>query len=101
MDIAKRFGATIDVDDPAPDSEGTFFVKRREDVYHEQFVRGLLGVLGTTDRLVLHHCSGFALVVLSYERAQQLQAFSWIETVGSVQFDAERFAAVLGTSPPA
>lgn len=99
MDIADQFGATIDVEGPAPDTEGTFFVKRRAGVDHEQFMVGLLGVLGDPDRLVMHHRSGFAVVVLPYGRAKRLEAYPWVELVGGIQFDPEQFAAVTGMHP--
>ncbi len=100
MDMAERFGADITVEGPAPDVVGTFLVKRPESVDHDQFMVGLLGAIGSPDRLVMHHRSGFAVVVLSYGRAQRLKAYPWVETVGGIRFDPERFAAVTGTSAP-
>lgn len=100
MNVAERFDAKIEVDGPDPDAEGTFFVKRRGDVDHDQFMVGLLSFLGTRDRLVLHHRSGFALVVLSYARAHRLRSYPWVQVVAGVQFDPERFAEVTGLQPP-
>lgn len=100
MTVAERFGATVEVTGPDPDTEGFFFVKRSESVDHDEFVTGLLGLLGTAGRLVLHHRSGFAIVRLPFERAQRLTRFPWIETVGGIRFDPERFAALTGAVDP-
>jgi hypothetical protein len=96
MSVAERFGASVDITGPDPETEGFFFVKRREGVDHEAFVTGLLGLVGTTGRLVLHHRSGFAVVRLPYGRARRLGRLPWIDTVGGVRFDPEQFAAVAG-----
>ena len=96
MSVAERFGASIEVDGPDPETEGFFLVTRREAVDHEAFVTGLLGLFGTGGRLVLHHPSGFAIVGMSFGRAQRLKQFQWVEAVGGVQFDPERLATVTG-----
>jgi hypothetical protein len=100
VDIAERFGATIRVQGPDDEAEGTFFVKHRDDVDHTQFMVRLLGVVGDADRLVMHHRSGFAVVVVPYGLAKRLSALPWVETVGGVQFDPEQFAAVTGMQLP-
>ena len=100
MDIAEVFDADIAVTGPDPNAEGHFFVKRQDDVDHDEFVVGLLGFLGDTDRLALHHRSGFAIVRLPYGRAQRLKQVPGVAVVGGVQFDPERFAAVTGMEPP-
>ncbi|EMA57181.1 hypothetical protein [Halorubrum lipolyticum] len=94
--VAERFGASIEVAGPDPEAEGFFFVKRAETVDHEAFVTGLLGLVGTTGRLVLHHRSGFAIVRLPHGRARRLGQLPWIDAVGGVRFDPERFAAMTG-----
>lgn len=94
VDMAELFDAKIEVDGPDPDDVGTFFVKRRPDVDHEQFMVALLGVIGNPDRLLVHHRSGFAVVRLPFGRAQRLRAYPWVEVVGGVRFDPEQFAAV-------
>ena len=96
MSVAERFGASIEVSGPEADSEGFFFVERPDAVDHDAFVTGLLGLVGTSGRLVLHHRSGFAVVRISYERAQRLRRLPWIATVGGVGFNPEQFAAVTG-----
>lgn len=96
VDMAELFDAEIRVDGPDPDDVGTFFVERRSDVDHEEFMVALLGVLGNPDRLLVHHRSGFAVVRLPFGRAQRLRAYPWVETVGGVRFDPEQFAAVTG-----
>ena len=96
MSVAERFGASIEVTGPDPETEGFFFVKRREEIDHEAFVTGLLGLVGTAGRLVLHHRSGFAIVRLPHGRAQRLGRLPWIDTVGGIRFDPERFAAMAG-----
>ena len=96
MNIAERFGASVSVEGPDPESEGFFFVKRRAEIDHDTFVTGLLGLLGTAGRLVLHHRSGFAIVRLPFGRAQRLKRYTWIETVGGIRFDPAQFAAVTG-----
>ena len=98
MSIAERFGASIEVAGPDPGAEAFFFVKRREDIDHDAFVTGLLGLIGTAGRLVLHHQSGFAVVRLPHGRAQRLGRLPWIEAVGGIRFDPEQFAAMTG--PP-
>jgi len=95
MTIAERFGASIEVAGPDPKTEG-FFVKRRDAVDHDAFVTGLLGLVGTSGRLVLHHQSGFAIVRLSHGRAQRLGRLPWVDTVGGIRFDPEQFAAIAG-----
>ncbi len=97
MNIAERFGASIDVRRPDADAEGFFFVKRRDDVDHDVFVTGLLGVIGRADRLVLHHRTGFAVVRVSFDRSRRLSRLPWIETVGGIRFDPEQFAAIAGS----
>ena len=97
MNIAERFGATIQLNGPNPDTEGFYFVKRPDDVDHTAFVTALLGIIGSPDRLVFHHRSGFAVVKISFDRAQRLRRLPWTLTVGGVGFDPERFAAVTGT----
>lgn len=99
MDIADRFDAKIEVEGPDPGMEGTFLVTRQADVDHEQFMVGVLAFLGDSNRLVMHHRSGFALVTLPYGRAQRLKRYPWVETIGGVQFDPARFAAVTGAGP--
>lgn len=99
MNIAERFGATIEISGPAPDDEGTFFIKRPLEVDHDAFVTGLLGVIGNPDRLVLHHRNGFAIVRLPFGRAERLKRYPWIAAVGGVNFDPEQFAAVMGPPP--
>lgn len=96
VDMAELFDAKVEVDGPDPDEVGTFFVTRRPDVDHDEFMVALLGLLGTPDRLLVHHRSGFAVVRLPFGRAQRLRAYPWVETVGGVRFDPERFAAVTG-----
>jgi hypothetical protein len=98
MDMAERFDADITVEGPSPNTVGTFLVKRPEGIDHDQFMVGLLGAIGSPDRLVMHHRSGFAVVVLPYGRAQRLKAYPWVETVGGIRFDPERFAAVTGAT---
>ena len=92
--MAELFDARIEVDGPDPDDVGTFFVKRRPDVDHEQFMVALLGFLGNPDRLLVHHRSGFAVVTLPFGRARRLRAYPWVEVGGGVRFDPEQFAAV-------
>ena len=99
MNIAERFGATIEISGPDPDAEGTFFVKRPDGIDHDAFVTGLLGVIGNSDRLVLHHRAWFAIVQLPFGRAQRLKRYPWIAAVGGVNFDPEQFAAVMGPPP--
>jgi|GEM_PF-341699 len=94
--IVERFGASVDITGPDPDADGFFFVKRPATVDHDAFVTGLLGVIGATDRLVVHHRSGFAIVRISHGLAGRLRTFSWIDAVGAVQFDPTQFAAVTG-----
>lgn len=96
MSLIERFGATVELNGPDPETEAFFFVKRQDAIDHEAFVTGLLGLLGTSGRLVLHHRSGFAVVRLPFGRAQRLKQFSWIKTVGGIRFDPEQFAAVAG-----
>lgn len=98
MNIAERFGATIEVDGPASDDEGFFFVKRPDGVDHDAFVMGLMGVLGGPQRLVLHHRNGFAIVRVPFGRAQRLKRLPWIATIGGITFDPERFANLAGGS---
>lgn len=93
MTIAERFGASIEVAGPDPKTEGFFFVKRRDAVDHDAFVTGLLGLVGTSGRLVLHHQSGFAIVRLSHGRAQRLGRLPWVDTVvasGSIRSSSQR-----------
>lgn len=96
MSLAERFGASIEVSGPGPDAEAFFFVKCPESIDHDAFVTGLLGLVGTSGRLVLHHRSGFAIVRVSHERAQRLRRLPWIDAVGGVRFDPEQFAAMTG-----
>ena len=100
MTVAERFGATVDVSGPASDAEGTFLVTPADSVDHEVFVTALLGAVGGSDRLLAHHRSGFALVRLSFERGERLKRLPWVGTVGGVNFDAERFATVVGGGRP-
>ena len=100
MDIAKAFGAEISVERPDPSSEGYFFVKRRDDADHETFMIALLGFLGTPDRLVMHHRTGFAVVQLPFGRAERLKRQPKVAVVGGIQFNPEQFAAVTGAQPP-
>jgi len=86
MTIAERFGASIEVAGPDPKTEG-FFFKKRDAVDHDAFVTGLLGLVGTSGRLVLHHQSGFAIVRLSHGRAAALgRTLPWVDTVGGIRF---------------
>lgn len=96
VDIADKFGATIDIKGPDSETVGYFFVKRQEAVDHDQFMQGLLRFLGDPDRLAFHHRSGFAIVQLSYGQAQRLKQFPHVAQVGGVQFDPEQFAAMTG-----
>lgn len=98
MDMAAAFGAEITVEGPPPETEGYVFVKRRPEVDHEAFMVWLLGVLGTPERLLLHHHSGFAVVQLPFGRIRQLRAAPFVESAGGIQFDAERFASLTGSS---
>lgn len=100
MTLAERFGASIEVTGPDPETEGFFLVTRRAETDHDAFVTGLLGLVGTSGRLVLHHRSGFAVVRLPFGRAQRLKRLAWVETVGGVRFDPEQFAAVTGAPAP-
>lgn len=100
VDIADQFGATIDIKGPDPAAEGYFFVKRQATVDHDEFMQGLLRFLGDPDRLAFHHRSGFAIVRLSYGRAQRLKRFPHVAQVGGVQFDPGQFAAVTGLDTP-
>ena len=100
MDIAKAFGAEISVEGPDPLSEGYFFVRRRDDADHEAFMLSLLGFLGSTDRLVMHHRTGFAVVRLPFGRAERLKRQPAVAVVGGIQFNPEQFAAVTGAPPP-
>ncbi|WP_418286062.1 hypothetical protein [Halorubrum sp. DTA46] len=96
MTLAERFGASIEITGPDPETEGFFLVTRRDEVDHDAFVAGLLGLVGTAGRLVLHHRSGFAVVRLPFGRAQRLKGLPWIDAVGGVRFDPEQFAAITG-----
>jgi len=98
--LAERFGASIEITGPDPETEGFFLVTRPERVDHESFVAGLLGLIGSADRLVLHHPTGFAVVRLPFGRAQRLKRLSWVETVGGIRFDPERLAAATGVPAP-
>ncbi|MFO8114156.1 MAG: hypothetical protein R6U01_02145 [Halorubrum sp.] len=100
MSLAERFGASIEVSGPDPDAEAFLFVKRPDSTDHDAFVTGLLGIVGTSGRLVLHHRSGFAVVRVSHERARRLRRLPWIDTVGGVRFDPAQFAAVTGAPVP-
>lgn len=99
MDMAEAFGATVSVEGPPSDAEGYVFVKRRPEVDHEVFMVRLLAVIGTPDRLLLHHRSGFAIVRQSFGRIKRVRSDPFVETAGGIQFDAERFAAVTGSGP--
>lgn len=95
-DIREAFGATVTFEGPDPDDQAVFFVKRVPDADHQAFMLSVLGGIGNPDRLILHHPSGFALVRLRYGMAKRLQGAPLVETVGAIQFDAERFAAMTG-----
>ncbi|MFO7927452.1 MAG: hypothetical protein ACQET5_10765 [Halobacteriota archaeon] len=72
-------------------------MKRRAEVDHEVFMIRVLAAIGTPDRLLLHHCSGFAIVRPPFGRLKQVRSDTLVETAGGIQFDAERFAAVTGS----
>lgn len=97
MNIAERFGASIQINRPELQQEQFFLVKRDGEIEHDAFMTGLLGLLGRTDRLVFHHRSGFAIVQLPYDQAQKLKRNPWITFVGGVQFDFEQFNAIIGS----
>ena len=97
--LRQRFGAKVDVEGPDPDAEAYFFVKRAADVDHQSFMVALLGLLGDPGRLVLHHRTGFAVVITTFAGANRLRASPLISTVGGIQFDPEQFASVVGTDP--
>lgn len=96
MDIAERFGADVSVNGPDPDSRGFFFVKRRDDVGHVQFLAFLIRSIGGADKILFHHKNGFAVVWVSFELSQWLGRQQPVESVGGVQVDQERlFNAIL------
>lgn len=99
MNVAQAFGAEISLVGPNPDAEGHFFVTHPPDVDHQEFMVRLLGFLGTPDRLLLHHRTGFAVVRLPFGRAGRLKASPWVAVCGGIQFDPERFAAITGIQP--
>lgn len=96
MTIAERFGATIDIQRPADDVDGVFFVKRREEVDHDSFVIAVMGAIGGSDRLIFHHRVGIAVVTVSFSQARRLRRSPWVEMVGSIRFNPEQFAAITG-----
>ena len=97
--LRERFGAEVHVDGPDPSAAAYFFVKRAAGVDHQPFMVTLLGLLGDPDRLVLHHRSGFAVVVTTFGDAERIRASPLVSTVGGIQFDPEQFASVVGTGP--
>lgn len=96
MSLIERFGASVEVTGPDPETEGFFLVTRPDEVDHTAFVTGLLGLVGTSGRLVVHHRSGFAVVRVPFGRAQRLKRLPWVDAVGGVRFDPNQFAAVTG-----
>lgn len=99
MSIIERFGARVEVDGPDQDEEAYFFVKRHPEVDHQAFMVALLGLLGDPNRLVIHHRSGFAVVLTTFGRSRRLRANPLVSTVGGIQFDPEQFASVVGSLP--
>ena len=99
MDVAERFGASIDVAKTNPDETAFYLVKRDPSVAHDRFMRTLLSVVGT-DRLLFHHRDGLAVVLISQATAEWLKTQSMCALVGGVHVDAERLQAMLGFPSP-
>lgn len=99
MNLAERFGASIDVAEADPEERAFFLIKRDPVVGHDQFMRTLVAVVGTS-RLLFHHRDGLAVVFISHGTAEWLKTQSMCALVGGVQVDMERLQAVLGLPSP-
>lgn len=94
-DIAKRFGAEIDVTGPAPDEKGFFLVKRRPDVDPDEFRPWLLGSVGGEEQLLLETPSGIYIVWTTFETAEAVREDPTVALVGGVSVDLKRLREML------
>lgn len=92
---AAAFGADVDVTGPDPSATGYFLVVRRDDADHEPFVRRVAGVVGGTDRFLLHNPGGLVVVATTYGVAQRLRSLPDVRLVGGVDVDVEQLRSVL------
>lgn len=96
VDMAKAFGAEIDVTRPNGDENGFFMVKREPDVDHEEFFEWLVSVVGGADNLLFHHADGLFVVWTTFEVSRWLEDRRTVATVGGVTVDSEQFRSMLG-----
>jgi len=94
-DIAKRFGAEIDVTGPAPEEKGFFLVKRRPDVDPGEFRPWLLSSIGGEERLLLETPSGIYIVWTTFETAEAVRERPTVALVGGVSVDLGRLRKML------
>lgn len=94
-DIARRFGAEIDVTAPAPDDGGFFLVKRRGSADPEQFRSWLLGRIGGRNQVLLESRNGIFVVWMRFGTAQEIRDEPSVALVGGVSVDLERLQQTL------
>jgi hypothetical protein len=102
MDVAERFGATVDVSTTAADV-GLFFVRRRPSVDHARFRNTVAAAVGGPEYVRLDAPSGFVVVAARYGTAQGLRVHPMVDHVGGVAIDPVQLEAALteGAGGPA
>lgn len=95
-DIARQFGATIDVAGPDPDDAAFFLVKRRGSVDPASFREWLIKRVGGRDSVLLESQSGLFVVWMQFHTARHIRADPKVALVGGISVDINRLNKMLG-----
>lgn len=94
-DVARQFGAEIDVTGPPADETGFFLVKRYETVDPQTFRSWLLERVGGEESVLLETPSGIFVVWMQFGAARRLRQSSMVALVGGVSVDINRLQTML------
>ncbi len=97
-DIARKFGANIDVVGPDPDDAAFFLVKRYGSVDPESFRTWLVERVGGRDSILLESTSGIFVVWMQFHTARYIRQDPKVALVGGISVDINRLNKMLGGS---
>lgn len=94
-DVARAFGANIELERPDDGDTGFFLVERKSEIDHNVFLGWLVSEIGGSEKLLFQHSDGLYVVWVSFHLSERIKSHEAVKLVGPVGVDMERLQKML------